>query len=479
MSRFPDLEVLTDAESLAHYGRDWTRFWAPAPERVVFPRSTADVVDLVRWARSEGRALVPSGGRTGLSGGAVAARGEVVVSLEKMRGLVELNTVECSLTAQAGMSVGELQRRALDAGLYYPVDWAAAASSQLGGSIATNAGGIRVLRYGMTRDWVRGLTVVDGRGEVLELNRGLIKNNAGPDLRQLMVGSEGIFGIITEATVGLIPPPPQQSLLLLAFSGLEAVMPALARLQQALTLSAFEFFDRRSVAHVEAALGKPFPLDEAASFYAVVEFDDPDQACQDQALAVFEALVEAEQVCDGLISQSDAQAAELWRWREAISESIAPRTPYKNDLSVRVARVPDFLSDLESLVGRHYPDFEVISRFRGGLVRPYRRRQPAHERAVPRRDGSGRFPPRLRRPEPARVRSGPGPRRQRVGGTRGRPAEAGLPAFLALGGRDGQPARAQAAFRSGRRPQPRQGPLSGLAGPGFCYRFRLECASFI
>ncbi len=360
MSRFPDLEVLTDAESLAHYGRDWTRFWAPAPERVVFPRSTADVVDLVRWARSEGRALVPSGGRTGLSGGAVAARGEVVVSLEKMRGLVELNTVECSLTAQAGMSVGELQRRALDAGLYYPVDWAAAASSQLGGSIATNAGGIRVLRYGMTRDWVRGLTVVDGRGEVLELNRGLIKNNAGPDLRQLMVGSEGIFGIITEATVGLIPPPPQQSLLLLAFSGLEAVMPALARLQQALTLSAFEFFDRRSVAHVEAALGKPFPLDEAASFYAVVEFDDPDQACQDQALAVFEALVEAEQVCDGLISQSDAQAAELWRWREAISESIAPRTPYKNDLSVRVARVPDFLSDLESLVGRHYPDFEVI-----------------------------------------------------------------------------------------------------------------------
>ena len=360
MSRFPDLEVLSDTESLAHYGRDWTRFWAPAPERVVFPRSTTDVVELVRWARSDGRALVPSGGRTGLSGGAVAAGGEVVVSLEKMRGLVELNTVECSLTAQAGMTVGELQRRARDAGLYYPVDWAAAASSQLGGSIATNAGGIRVLRYGMTRDWVRGLTVVDGRGEVLQLNRGLIKNNAGPDLTQLMVGSEGIFGIITEATVGLIPPPPQQSLLLLAFSGLEAVMPALARLQQTLTLSAFEFFDRRSVGHVETALDKPFPLDEDASFYAVVEFDDPDQTCQDQALAVFEALVEAEQVIDGLISQSDAQAAELWRWREAISESIAPRTPYKNDLSVRVARVPGFLADLESLVARHYPDFEVV-----------------------------------------------------------------------------------------------------------------------
>ena len=205
MHRFPDLEVLTDPGSLLHYGRDWTRFWPPAPAGVVFPRSTADLVDLVRWARSERQALVPSGGRTGLSGGAVARAGELVVSMEKMRGLVELNTVEPSLTAQAGMTVGEVQRRALDAGLYYPVDWAAAASSQLGGSIATNAGGIRVLRHGMTRDWVLGLTVVDGRGEVLELRRGLIKNNAGPDLSQLMIGSEGIFGFITEATLGLKP----------------------------------------------------------------------------------------------------------------------------------------------------------------------------------------------------------------------------------------------------------------------------------
>ncbi len=360
MHRFPDLEVLTDPGSLLHYGRDWTRFWPPAPAGVVFPRSTADLVDLVRWARSERQALVPSGGRTGLSGGAVARAGELVVSMEKMRGLVELNTVEPSLTAQAGMTVGEVQRRALDAGLYYPVDWAAAASSQLGGSIATNAGGIRVLRHGMTRDWVLGLTVVDGRGEVLELRRGLIKNNAGPDLSQLMIGSEGIFGFITEATLGLTTPPPEQSLLLLAFAGLDAVMPVLARLQQVLKLSAFEFFDRRSVGHVAAALDKGFPLDADAACYALVEFDDPGQACQEQALAIFEALVMDGQVTDGLISQSAAQSAELWRWREAISESIAPRTPYKNDLSVRVSRVPAFLAELEALVTARYPDFEVV-----------------------------------------------------------------------------------------------------------------------
>ena len=360
MATFPDIEVLTDAESLAHYGQDWTRFWSPAPERVAFPRSTEDVAALVQWAIAEDRALVPSGGRTGLSGGAVALGGEVVVSLDRMRRQIELDPVEPSITVQAGMPVGELQRLAAETGLQYPVDWAAAGSSQVGGSIATNAGGIRVLRYGMTRQWVRGLVVVDGRGQVLHLNRGLVKNNAGPDLTQLMIGSEGTLGIITEATLALTDPAPEQSVLLLAFSGLQAMMPAFAALRERLTLSAFECFDWRSVEQVAAYAGQVFPLSETADFHAIVEFDDPDGAHQDDALAVVEQLLEQELVLDGVLSQSSSQAAELWRWREAISEAITPRTPYKNDLSVRVGRVPDFLSDLDELVGRHYPHFEVV-----------------------------------------------------------------------------------------------------------------------
>jgi len=360
MTAIDRIELLTDAESLRHYGRDWTRFWTPRPEAIAFPKSTREVVELVRWARQSGRRLVPSGGRTGLSGGAVAADGEIVVSLEKMRALIDIDPVDACLTAQAGMPVGELQRLAVDAGLFYPVDWAASDSSQLGGSIATNAGGIRVLRYGMTRDWVRGMTVVTGTGEVIELNRGLVKNNTGLDLRHLMIGSEGVLGIITEATVGLIQPPPEQSVLLLGFTGLEAIMPAFAKLRTGLKLSAFEFFDRRSIDHVADQTGEQFPLDEPCPYYAVVEFDDPGQASQDKALALFEHLLEAGRVADGTISQSGAQAAELWRWREAISEAISERTPYKNDLSVRISRVPDFLQALDELVGQHYPDFEVV-----------------------------------------------------------------------------------------------------------------------
>jgi len=360
MSDLPDLERLTDAQSLTHYGRDWTRFWTPKPDSVVFPRSTGDVAELVRWARDKKAALVPSGGRTGLSGGAVAPGGEVVVSFEKMREIRDLDEIEPSITVEAGVAIGDVQRSAGEHRLYYPVDWSAADSSQAGGSVATNAGGIRVLRYGMTREWVRGLTVVTGTGEVLELNRGLIKNNAGFDFRHLMVGSEGALGLITEVTFGLTDAPPHRSVLLLAFSGLDSVMPAFRALRGALSLSAFEFFDADSIEFVAAADGATFPLGTPAPFYAVVEFDDPGEAQQEAALAVFEQLAGDDHVVDGLISQSEAQADELWRWREAISESIAEHTPYKNDLSVRISAVPAFLRALDRLIGERYPDFRVV-----------------------------------------------------------------------------------------------------------------------
>jgi len=357
----PDhFQTLLDDESLLHYGQDWTRFWPAAPSAVVFPNSTEQVVELVQWARTHQVALVPSGGRTGLSGGAVAHSGEVVVSFDKMRSVLALDTTEPSIQVQAGVPIGEVQRVAAERQLYYPVDWAAADSSQVGGSIATNAGGIRVLRYGMTRDWVRGLTVVTGSGEVLTLNQGLIKNNAGLDLRHLMIGSEGTLGLITEAVLGLTDAPPQHAVLLLAFSGLEAIMPAFTELRQQLTLSAFEFFDQACIEAVVAHTGREFPLDRAAPFYAVVEFDDIDGASQDAALASFERLLESGDVIDGLISQSSAQAADVWFWREGISESIAAKVPYKNDLSVRVSRVPAFLKELDGLVSQRYPGFQVL-----------------------------------------------------------------------------------------------------------------------
>ncbi|OZB70544.1 MAG: FAD-binding oxidoreductase, partial [Lysobacterales bacterium 13-68-4] len=156
-TRLPDLRLLTDAADLEHYGRDWTRRWTPAPLAIALPASIEEVQAVMRWAGEHAVAVVPSGGRTGLSGGAVAANGELVLSLERMNRMLAFDPVDRTLTVQAGMPLQALQDAARAHGLVYPVDFAARGSCTIGGNIATNAGGIRVIRYGNTREWIAGL----------------------------------------------------------------------------------------------------------------------------------------------------------------------------------------------------------------------------------------------------------------------------------------------------------------------------------
>ena len=357
----PELKWSSDASTLRAYGQDWTRFRQPAPCAVVFPETVEQVQSVVRLAREHGLALVPSGGRTGLAGGAVASRGELVVSLDRMRQELESDVTDRLITVQAGMVLATLRQRAAQLGLYYPVSYAAEGSAQVGGSIATNAGGIHVLRYGMTRNWVAGLAVVTGTGDLLRLNDGLTKNNAGYDLQQLLIGSEGTLGIIVEATLRLTDPPPEQVVMLLALRGLDDLMPVFDAFQRGTELLAFEFFSDRALAAVctEQTLEPPF--EDSAPYYCVVSFAaDPSGDVPDPALQCFEQLLEEGRVQDGVLSQSRQQAGQLWQYREGISESITPRTPYKHDLSVRPSRVPAFLQALDECVEQHLPGFEVV-----------------------------------------------------------------------------------------------------------------------
>ncbi|MEM9532471.1 MAG: FAD-binding oxidoreductase [Pseudomonadota bacterium] len=358
-SHLPDLKLAADEETLTHYGRDWTRFAEPAPSGVVFPADTAEVVALVKMAAERGWALVPSGGRTGLSGGAVAARGELVVSLDRMNRIGELDPVDRLVPVGAGLVTEALQNFAREQGLLYPVDFASKGSSQIGGNIATNAGGVKVLRYGNTRQWVAGLTVVTGTGEVLELNRGLVKNATGVDLRHLMVGSEGVLGIITEALIQLAEPPPAQAVMVLGVPDMPTVMRLFDQARHSLELSAFEFFSDLALNHV-LSHGGSAPMETRSPFYALLEFDCEGDDGEAQALTLFEQALEAGLCTDGVLSQSDSQAQALWGLRENISERIAPHTPYKNDISVRISRVPELLSRLDEVVNQRYPDFEVV-----------------------------------------------------------------------------------------------------------------------
>jgi len=353
-------QVAVDPASLKTYGQDWTRFTPPAPTAIVFPRGTADVVAVVESARRCQFALVPSGGRTGLSGGACAANGEVVVSMDKMNAISPVNLMDRTVTAGAGAITQNIQQAARDADLFYPVDFASSGSSQIGGNIATNAGGINVIRYGMTREWVAGLTVVTGKGDVLELNKGLMKNNTGLDFRHLFIGSEGILGFITEATLKLTAPPKDPIVLVLGLSDMSAIMAVLDRIQSTTPLLAYEFFSELAVSKVVDHAGVARPFETRTPFYALVEFERQNDMTDAHVFEAVEQCMDEGWVIDAVMSQSVAQARALWRLREDISETISKWTPYKNDISSTVSNVPELLASVDEVVHENYPDWEVV-----------------------------------------------------------------------------------------------------------------------
>lgn len=357
---FDATQIRMSAEDLAYYGKDWTTYFDIHASAVVFPKSSKQLEELVRWARAHKQALVPSGGRTGLSGGSCALNGEIVVSFEQMNQILDFNPIDQIVRCQAGVITEQLQKFAVQNNLYYPVDFAARGSSHIGGNIATNAGGIKVVRYGMTRQWVAGLQVVTGQGQTLELNHGLIKNATGPSLMGHFIGSEGIFGFVTEADIQLTAPPPPTQSLLLQVPSLEALMQTYQVFKTQVTLQAFEFFSQAALDKVCSHKGWTPPFAVTSKYYVVLEAESPGPESENQILAAFEKVADSNAVTDGLIAQSSDQARQFWSYREDISECLAPFSPYKNDIAVRISKVPAFLKDTDKVLEQNYPNWEVI-----------------------------------------------------------------------------------------------------------------------
>jgi len=352
--------VRNDSDSLKQYGLDWTRRFQPDPVAVVLPKTIEQVQQIVKFANENKLALVPSGGRTGLSGGAVATCHEIVIAMERMNKISEFNELDRTVHCQPGVITEQLQHFAEDKNLFYPVDFASTGSSQIGGNIATNAGGIKVIRYGMTRDWVAGLKVVTGAGELLDLNKGLVKNATGYDLRHLFIGSEGTLGIIVEATMKFCRPSLNLSVMVLGLQDFSGVMNVLKTFQKEIDLNAFEFFSDKAVKHVTANGKVKKPFAENTPFYVLLEFDNISEQTNNLAMKLFDHCIEAGWVVDGVMSQSQSQAQALWQLRENISETISEFTPYKNDIAVKVSDVSSFVEEVDALVSKNYPDFEII-----------------------------------------------------------------------------------------------------------------------
>ncbi len=351
----------TSEHDLRFYGQDASKEFQGRAGLVLFPRSTDEVQRIVRRANERNIPLIPSGGRTGYSGGATATHGEVILSLERMRRIFSLDPIGRVLHCEAGLTTEAVAEAAHAAGLYYPVDFASRGSSQLGGNIATNAGGIRVVRYGSTREWILGLTVITGSGERLDLNGPLVKNQTGYDLRALFIGSEGTLGVVTEAYVRLTDPPPSTERALCAIDGADQAMALMQQIRSAgFTIHVIEYFERNGlelVLKAQKQLRDPFTTPTSAYLLLEVEAVAPADRFSNFLLKE----MEDGRVRDVVLAQNDKQRGELFALRERISESIRTlAVPHKNDISVPLCQIPRFLEDLRALHHAQFNGVELV-----------------------------------------------------------------------------------------------------------------------
>jgi FAD/FMN-containing dehydrogenase len=355
---FPADFVTRDSAELAEYGRDWTRVIEPAPCAIAFPRSTDEVARIVKLCGTHAVPVVPSGGRTGLAAGAVAAHGELVVSLGRMRTMHPVDVLGRTVRVQAGAVTQSVHEHCAPHRLTWPVDFASKGSSTIGGNVATNAGGVKVIRWGLTRQWVLGLQVVLASGEIVELNGALEKNNTGLDLRQLFIGSEGTLGIVTEATLKLARIPERTDVVLFAVDDLAAVVRLFREARSGpFVLSAYEMFTDACLGRVLVHRKLRAPLASSAPYYVLIELEgvSPD-ALEPWVTTLFERQI----VRDGVLAQNAAEARDLWSLRESISESLsATGFPHKNDAALPIAALEAFCSELGDVFARRYPGWEI------------------------------------------------------------------------------------------------------------------------
>jgi glycolate oxidase subunit GlcD len=357
---FDAQDIKLDSDSLKTYGKDWTKHFTPDPLAVVFPKTTEQVQKLVLWARKTKTKLVPSGGRTGLSAAAYATQKEIVVSFEKMNKILNFDSIDQTITCQAGVVTETVQQHANDKGYFFPVDFGSRGSSHIGGNAATNAGGIKVIRYGLIRNWICALTVVTGRGEILKLNNSLVKNATGYDLRHLFIGSEGTLGFITEVTVQVTRKPKEPIVLILGVPNLDAIMKVFTLYRTELNLLAYEMFTELAMRYVTELGRVQRPFQTECPYYVLIEIEQETSDSLDKAVALFEKASLEGLVLDAALSQNEKQAREFWSLREDITEATSHKAPYKNDISVRIAKVPEFLNDMTAILEKDYPDFEVV-----------------------------------------------------------------------------------------------------------------------
>jgi FAD/FMN-containing dehydrogenase len=334
------------------------------PDCVLRPRTTEEVASVLATCDRLGQRVVVQGGLTGFAGGARPLAGEVVLSLERMRGVAPPDPASATILAEAGAPLEAVQQAAGSAGLLLGVDIGARGSCTIGGNVATNAGGIRVLRYGMFRDQVAGLEVVLADGSVLSSLSGLRKDNAGYDLKQLFIGSEGTLGVVTRARLRLHPKPAGEVLAFVAASGIAAVLDLLARLRAALgaSLSAYEMIGGTLYQAVALEGALRMPLAAGAPLYLIVEVTGAEPARDRGRLeAVLGAAADEGRVGDAVLAESARDIADIWRLREALGRYTLKLAKVQGfDIAIGLDRIAAFMEKTGRAVAAVSPAARVL-----------------------------------------------------------------------------------------------------------------------
>jgi FAD/FMN-containing dehydrogenase len=353
-------EGILSAEEVAQRPAGFMRPDMLKARLLVRPKTTAEVAAVLRLCNQHKRPVVTQGGLTGLVHGADTAPDDVVLSLERMNAIEEIDPLQRIAVCQAGVTLQALQEAAEEQGLSYPLDLGARGSATLGGNAATNAGGNRVIRYGMTRALVLGMEVVLADGSVVPMLNRMIKNNAGYDLKQMFIGSEGTLGVITRLVLRLSERPHSQNVALVAVDSFDSLARLLKHMGQALggTLSAFEVMwsDFYKLVTTPPAASQP-PLAYGHPYYVLIESLGADQQRDaERFIAVLEAASEGGLIADAAIARSARECAGIWALRDDVTQvrRYGPRITF--DISLPIPAMPAYVEDLRATLAARWPD---------------------------------------------------------------------------------------------------------------------------
>lgn len=347
--------VFTDNESLDNYSHDETEDLKYFPEVVVKPTDTAAVSALLKWCSENHVPVTPRGGGTGLSGAALPVFGGVLLSMEKFKAILNIDTENLQAVVEPGVITEEFINAVAEHGLLYPVDPSSKGSCFIGGNVAHCSGGPRVVKYGTIREYILNLEVVLPNGEVIWTGANTLKYASGYNLTQLMIGSEGTLGVVTKIVTKLIPKPSTNVLMLASFAENEAACAAVSAIFRAgITPSALEFMERRGVEWVIEHDDIKFDLKDGVNAFLMIEFDGDDMDDIFRNCEKANMVLEEHGCLDVLLADTSAQKEDLWRMRRTMAESVKSNSVYKEeDTVVPRAALPQLINGIKEIGGRY------------------------------------------------------------------------------------------------------------------------------